>query len=155
MSKLVSLLVCLITILAACSNNELKGKKPPEAEIVASGKHYETVLGTYCWSNGNSGKCVDTIGPKDLLELKGKKAIPVQPGEEVVFMMDYTPQPNEVHLEQLTGDTPRQVPVRDGHFKAPTEKGIYYYSYGVWWMDEKEKNVSNGDAFYSFALEVE
>lgn len=47
-----------------------------------------------------------------------------------------------------------EIEVNDQKFTAPDEKGIYYYSYGVWWMDEKEENVSNGDASYVFVLEV-
>jgi len=38
--------------------------------------------------------------------------------------------------------------------KAPSKAGTYYYSYSVWWMDESQKNVSNGDASYAFVLEV-
>ena len=47
-----------------------------------------------------------------------------------------------------------EVVVKDNHFTAPTQKGVYYYSYGVWWMDGKEENLSHGDAFYAFVLEV-
>ena len=47
-----------------------------------------------------------------------------------------------------------EVVVKDNQFTAPTQKGINYYSYGAWWMDEKEENLSHGDAFYAFVLEV-
>lgn len=43
-----------------------------------------------------------------------------------------------------------EVAVKDNTFQAPIQKGTYYYSYGVWWMDEKEANVAHGDAFYYF-----
>jgi hypothetical protein len=36
-----------------------------------------------------------------------------------------------------------------------TKTGTYYYSYSVWWMDESQKNVSNGDASYALVLEVQ
>ncbi|MEX3624687.1 hypothetical protein [Viridibacillus arvi] len=110
---------------------------------------YPTILGTYCWTN----KCVDTAGPVEILN--GTETIKVKSGETISFVMDYEPQPSEIHLSvfsenQVTSD----IAVKDNQFTAPTQKGIYYYSYGVWWMKEKEKNISNGDAFYAFVLEV-
>ena len=39
-------------------------------------------LGSYCWSSGNSGTCVDSIGPP----IGGKQeTLPVPPGSEMVF----------------------------------------------------------------------
>ena len=68
--------------------------------------------------------------------------------------MDYTPKPNEIHLSQIKNNEEIEIEIKDQKFTAPDEKGIYYYSYGVWWTDEKEENVSHGDAFYAFVLEV-
>jgi len=47
-----------------------------------------------------------------------------------------------------------EVLIEENSYIAPIRKGTYYYSYGVWWMDDKEENVSHGDAFYAFVLEV-
>ena len=166
MKKLTFLGVLFIAlILGACgvSNDKnadtiLSGIKPPNVVVKINDEKYETVLGTYCWdisSTGDKkiGKCVDTAGPVDLL--KDKEPIQITAGEEVTLIMDYTPKPNEMHLSQVKSDNDEmENEMKDNQFIAPNEKGIYFYSYGVWWMDEEDKDLSHGDAFYAFSLEV-
>lgn len=134
--------------LAGCSDNGLSGFKPPAAFVNIGYEKYETDLGTYCWK----GTCVDTVRPVERLE--GKEPIIVKAGETITFEMDYDPKPNEIHLIQFHDDQEKEITVSDNSFTAPTEAGIYYYSYGVWWMDEKEEHLSLGDAFYAFAIEI-
>ncbi|MDR9857913.1 hypothetical protein RJP21_30425 [Paenibacillus sp. VCA1] len=131
---------------------ELTGGQPPKASIQIGDKLHDTKLGTYCWSSKNTSTCVDTPGPAELL--KNKKPVSVSPGAEIKFVMDYEPLPNKIHLEQLSEGKYTEIAVIDNTFRAPTQKGIYYFSYGVWWMDEKREHVALGDAFYVFALEV-
>ncbi|RKJ26985.1 hypothetical protein D7X33_43085, partial [Butyricicoccus sp. 1XD8-22] len=100
----------------------------------------------------NKSTCVDTAEPVELL--KNENPIQVKAGEEITFEMDYEPKPNEFHVIQTNENNETEIVMEDNHFTAPMEKGVYYYSYGVWWMDKKEANVSNGDAFYAFVLEV-
>src|SRR5690606_3238558 len=143
-------LTILLVILAGCNpfgsdSSELKGDKPPNAFIEIDGKRYDTVLGTYCWKNG----CVDTASAKDML--KNESPIPVEPGTKMTFEMDYEPMPKEVHLNQTSEDGEIEVAVTDYTCAAPNEKGLYFYDYGVWWS---EGDVSDGDAFYAFALLV-
>ncbi|MFB7155691.1 hypothetical protein [Lysinibacillus sp. NPDC056232] len=136
--------------ITGCSNSiGLSGEKPPQVFIEIENKKFETTLGTYCWQNG----CVDTVGPVELLE--GKKPIKVKSGEKITLVMDYESKPNEFHVAQISENKETEVIVKDNRFTAPTQRGVYYYSYGVWWMDEKEANVSHGDAFYAFVLEVD
>jgi hypothetical protein len=92
-------------------------------------------------------------GPKELL--RGKEKIKVKPGEEITFTLNHEPQPNEFHVLQISESNEAEVSVIDNSFSAPLQKGVYYYSYGVWWMDEQEENVSNGDASYHFVIKVE
>ncbi|MED3573949.1 hypothetical protein ACTHO0_18440 [Cytobacillus praedii] len=140
----------LLVTLIGCSNGNLTSSKPPEVFIEIVNEKYETKLGTYCWGD----TCIDTAGPVELLD--GKAPVKVKPGEKINFVMDYEPLPNSVYLLQINEEKKEQeVLVEDHEFTAPAQKGLYYYSYGVWWMDEKQENVSNGDAFYAFALEVE
>jgi len=139
-----------LTFITGCSSTDgLSGEIPPKAFIEIENKKFETTLGTYCWQNG----CVDTAGPVELLE--GQKPIKVKSGETITLVLDYETKPNEFHVAQISGNKETKVVVKDNRFTAPTQRGVYYYSYGVWWMDEKEANVSNGDAFYAFVLEVE
>ncbi|MED3551322.1 hypothetical protein [Cytobacillus praedii] len=140
----------LLVTLIGCANGNLTSSKPPEVFIEIANEKYETKLGTYCWGD----TCIDTAGPVELLD--GKAPVKVKPGEKINFVMDYEPLPNSVYLLQINEEKKEQeVLVEDHEFTAPAHKGLYYYSYGVWWMDEKQENVSNGDAFYAFALEVE
>lgn len=154
---LLSFIVLIAITIAGCSKsesstNEMTGSKPPIAMIKIGEETFSTKLGSYCWAVRNKGTCVDTAGPVELL--KNEKPIRVKAGEEVTFEMDYEPKPNEVHVTQINENKETDVLVDDNHFTAPMEKGVYYYSYAVWWMDKKESNVSTGDAFYAFVLEV-
>lgn len=69
--------------------------------------------------------------------------------------MDYRPQPNVIHLLEIANEMETEVKVKDGQFTAPKYQGVYYYTYNVWWMDEEDEDVSNADAVYVFALEVQ
>lgn len=64
------------------------------------------------------------------------------------------PKPNEIHLNQYHENQEKKISFFDNSFTAPTEAGIYHYSYGVWWMDEKDERLSHGDAFYGLVIEV-
>lgn len=141
--------VLIISTLVGCSNTEMSGKNPPMVNVHIGEETFETTLGTYCWKN----KCVDKVEPVELLE--GKKPLKVEPGATITFVMDYNPKPNEFHLLQINEGHENEIVIDGDSFTAPTNKGVYYYSYGVWWMDDQRENVSNGDAFYSFSLEVE
>jgi hypothetical protein len=141
---------CLFFVLLGCTtkNNEMTGGRPPKAMLHIGNIEYETKLGTYCWK----ATCVDTVGPVELL--KDQKPIKVNTKDEITFVMDYQPKPNEFHLEQSNGGIQTEVELKDDRFTAPAQKGTYYYSYGVWWMDDKVAHLSHGDAFYAFVLEV-
>lgn len=141
------------SIIVGCSKEVVTGGKPPEVHINIGSENYETKLGTYCWKNVWKNECVDTAGPVELL--KGEVPINVNPGERVSFLMEYEPKPTKFHLTQISESAENEILIEENSFTAPTQKGVYYYSYGVWWMDEKEQNLSHGDAFYAFVLEVE
>lgn len=149
----------LVFILSGCGdtpteNNGLSGDTPPNVSIEIDGESYETILGSYCWdiSKGES-ECVDTSGPVDLL--KDEEPIQIKAGEQIKLNMDYTPKPNKMHLSQIDNDDEMEIEINDNQFTAPDEKGTYFYSYGVWWMDEEDEDLSHGDAFYAFAIEVQ
>ncbi|MFD1736350.1 hypothetical protein ACFSCX_07210 [Bacillus salitolerans] len=164
MSKYLLYVIVLLALIG-CSNevlsegnlpiteNKIVHKaKPPNVYIETGNSRLETTLGTYCWHVEGKGTCVDTVGPIDLL--KGKKPLVVKAGEKIHFVMDYEPKPNKFHLLQIHNNSEEEVEVKNEQFLAPTEKGIYYYSYGVWWLNQNNANVSKGDAFYAFVIEV-
>jgi hypothetical protein len=149
MNKCLLILFVLISFtMIGCSNLGMVEEKPPEVYLKIGDERFETKLGTYCWK----GTCADTVGPVELL--KGKEPIKVNPGEKIAFLMEYEPKPNEFHLTQISDSNEEEILISENSFSAPTQSGIYYYAYGVWWMGEKEENLSHGDAFYAFVLEV-
>ena len=93
-----------------------------------------------------------TAGPSELL--KTEKPIKVKANESLSLVIKYKQQPNERDMVQIQNKNEVDVPLKKNKMKAPSERGTYYYSYSVWWMDESQKNVSNGDASYAFVLEV-
>ena len=56
--------------------------EPPDSTLSYGEREIKGALGSYCWSSGNSGTCVDSIGPP----IGGKqKTLTVPPGSEMVF----------------------------------------------------------------------
>ncbi|MEK3934251.1 hypothetical protein MKY41_02950 [Sporosarcina sp. FSL W7-1349] len=143
--------VLLLTGLFGCSGKlpPLPMGEPPETSIQIGDDTYATKLGTYCWGT----KCVDTVGPVEMLG--ETEPISAKPGETISFEVDHRPGPSAIHVEQFADGNQIEVPAKDNQFPAPTEPGIYYYSIGAWWMDEEDENLSHGDAFYAFKIEVQ
>lgn len=151
------LIILMVGVLGGCSSYLTSENpftvKPPDVLLEIRGETYETVLGSHCWGNDNQMECVDTTGPPELVE--GEQPIKVQPGESITFLMDYDPKPNEVFVTQIDDCGDKDISISNNRVSAPKEEGIYYYAYSVWWKDEKEPNLSHGDAMYAFAIEVE
>lgn len=141
-------LLLIGALLAGCNQETVFSSKPPYMNIEIDGKQYETKLGTYCWTKG----CVDRVGPQELLE--GKDPIQVTVGEKITLQLQGDLKNTEFHLEIVNREDYKEVPINKYAFLAPTEPGTYYYSAGVWWKNPKEENVSKGDAFYVFVIEV-
>lgn len=155
------MLLFSLVFLVACGVNGPNGgdstgyrDKPPAVFVQVGEEKYETVLGTYCWSGDGEGRCVDTVGPVELLE--GKNPIRVRPGEKISFVIDGGLEPSEVYVEMMSENDRAgvEVEVVDDAITAPLDGGVYYYSYGAWWTEEGNQEVSRGDAFYAFGIEV-
>lgn len=145
-----------ILLLVACSNNTELGSNPPKVTVEVDGENYETELGSYCWPGGatGSGECADKAGPEELLN--GKQPIVVQPEAELAIQIDLKRQPDEVALEQVKKDQPINITnFKNMRVTAPKEKGTYFYILQAVWANQKEKNISDGDAWYAFHIRVE
>ncbi|MEN2466873.1 hypothetical protein [Ornithinibacillus sp. FSL M8-0202] len=157
MKRLLFYFVVLAIVLTGCdtsaaSKEGVEVDKPPKMWVEIAGQQYETVLGAYCWKKTTTAECVDVAGAEILL--KDKEPIEIEAGETVTFGMDFEPLPNEVHLTQTSNKKSNDVAVTNFTFTAPEEEGVYYYDIGVWWMDESNEDVSNGNAIYAIALKV-
>ncbi|GAK39096.1 hypothetical protein PUW24_21930 [Paenibacillus urinalis] len=159
MQKILCLILFSLVLITGCergtsNHSPLTGNKPPGVQIKIADQFYDTKLGTYCWSSNNMGVCVDTAGPVEHLE--DVTPLKVSPEATIQFVMNYEPKPNQFSLQQYSGvNIHKKVSIENNAFTAPTQEGTYYYSYGAWWMDEENEQVSHGDAFYHFVIEVE
>lgn len=151
------MMLCVVfLLLVACSNNTELGSNPPKVTVEVDGENYETELGSYCWQGGatGSGECADKVGPEELLN--GKQPIVVQPEAELAIQIDLKRQPDEVALEQVKKDQPINITnFKNMRVTAPKERGTYFYILQADWANQKEKNISDGDAWYAFHIRVE
>ncbi len=151
---LVSMIIIAILLIYVCySNISYVTGKPPKMKIFVGDQMYNTKLGTYCWKGLMSHKCVDNAGAIELL--KGEEPIVVQPNEKIEIRVKSNLKPDEYNLTVLNEEAEKSVKIKKYIFSAPKEKGIYYYAFSAWWMDENRQNISNGDAYYAFVLKVE
>lgn len=155
MKKYMMLCVAIL-LLVGCSNNTELGSNPPKVTVEVNGENYETELGSYCWQGGatGSGECADKAGPEELLN--GKQPIVVQPEAELAIQIDLKRQPDEVELEQVKNKQSTAITdFKNMRFTAPKEKGTYFYAFRADWANQKEKNTSDGDAWYALHVRVE
>lgn len=159
---IIFLYICIGTILFGCSNGTTKqhpvldGSEPPEVKLKIGNNTYDTVLGSYCWpSAGNSHTCVETAGPFELVSKD--KIVNIQKGETIEIVFDYKPLPNKVHVTQMEEKqgTEKNVEFNNSRIIAPEEQGTYFYAFSVWWIDDVDPDISHGDAFYAFAIQIE
>lgn len=134
----------VICLLAGCSEEEPQLTSPPNVTVHVKEATHDTILGTHCWVN----TCVDKAGAVELV--KDTAPIAVTAGDEVSLSIDGD-APSEQELVMFHQEAEQHILLDKQSFQAPSEEGIYVYSYGVWWRDGE---VSTGDAFYAFKLQV-
>ena len=124
----------------------------PKAQVIVENKSYPMYMGSYCWRGvENQSKCVNSLGAVKLA--RSKKVISVNSGERLKLNIVSHLKPNETSLYLVNGNKEKNVILKKNVFRAPLEKGTYYYTFGAWW--EADYNImSSGNAFYLFALTV-
>lgn len=104
----------------------------------------------YCWDYLG---CLDTAIGKQLYH--GQTLTVVQPGDRIDIVLNYEPQPSSVVVTAVEEDNPYiPVPLTEGGFTAPEEKGVYYYMYFANWTTEDGIYTLNQTSAV-FAVEVE
>lgn len=147
--------VALLFILAGCAGTtgavDTERKTPPDVVVIVNGNTYETVRGSFCWKNKNQTGCEDHSGSIELLA--DEEPIIVAPGEEIIINISDGLEPDEYSVDfSLTDQYENFVVLAvDNKFSAPTEEGLYYFSYFAKW----EKKAYDGDAYYAFLIEVD
>ncbi|AJY74354.1 hypothetical protein VN24_06910 [Paenibacillus beijingensis] len=61
--------------------------------------------------------------------LKKKMLAPtlVNAGADIKISFAYKPAPSKMYVQRFLEDNAIDVPLKDGHFDAPKERGLYYY----------------------------
>ncbi len=86
--------------------------------------------------------------------LKGTAPTVVTSKSRIEVSYDYNPSPNELSIQQFQDEGAVDVPFQDGHFIAPTEKGVYYYGISASWSTKDGKH-SKGSTSSVFVIEVQ
>jgi len=127
------------------------GKSPPMPKITVAGQSLIVLLSTHCWNTDSGGYCKDYIGAEEML--KDKPVERVKPGAKIRFAFDSKP-PTEIGVSRARNRSTVDVEMKGNSFAAPKEPGVYYYTLGANWLSDKEKRISEGDAYFVFAVEV-
>lgn len=123
--------------------------KPPLPVISAGAAGIPAVQASYCWDYLG---CADTAIGEQMYD--GQTLTVVQPGERIDTVLNYEPQPSSVVVAKVTdGYAYDPVPLTDGVFTAPGEKGVYYYLYTANWTTDDGGYMLNQTSAV-FAVEV-
>lgn len=147
-------------LFAGCSQGASLGAssaaEPPDSTLGSGDRDVTGELGSYCWSSGSGGSCVDAVYP---LVPEKEKTLAVPAGSDMVFDYGGEVPPNAVRAgaEPLgpggepTGSSPRPLETGGpgGRVTVPAElpAGDYVVDVSV--------TVPEGDASYYFRVVVE
>ncbi|RXZ81741.1 hypothetical protein EBB07_13885 [Paenibacillaceae bacterium] len=133
-----------LSILVGCSE-----KTPPIPKITSDKNQIPVTQSSYCW--GKLG-CADYARGKTML--KGKTPTVVVPESNIEVSFDYKPAPTQIAVQQFQDEKTVDAPLVDGYFKAPKEKGVYYYGLSGDWTTDDGK-YSKGSTSSVFVIEVQ
>lgn len=123
-------------------------KSPPLPSVTSGQTQIPVTQSSYCW--GKLG-CADYSGGKSMVE--GKTPTIVTPEAKISISFEYKPAPTMVSVQEFQDDKSVEIPLIDGFFNAPKEKGIYYYGISAFWTTDDGK-YSKGDTSSVFVIEV-
>lgn len=86
--------------------------------------------------------------------LEGKTPTVVAPESNIKVSFAYKPAPTHLVVEQFQDEKNIEIPLKDGYFQAPKEKGVYYYGLSAYWRTDDGK-YSKGDTSSVFVIEVQ
>ncbi|MBP1993005.1 hypothetical protein [Paenibacillus eucommiae] len=123
-------------------------KSPPIPKVTSGTTEIPVVQSSYCW--GKLG-CADYAGGKAMVEAKSTTV--VSPGSSIRVSFDYKPLPTQLIVQQYQNDEIIEIPLSDGYYVVPKERGVYYYGISAFWQSEDGK-YSKGDISSVFVIEV-
>jgi hypothetical protein len=153
--KIPMVVLFVILLLSACGSTSVwkaTDSETPPLPVVIAGKIPLTVYqSSYCWSGGGKGKCADYPSPDEMLKDKPKE--PITANEILTYKFEAR-EPSELTVTRYNNGTITQESLLGRSFRAPSDKGIYYYSLSAVWWKDKEKRITDGSSNYTFVIEV-
>lgn len=121
----------------------------PKLTVTAHDRKVEVVQGSYCWGYMGTSKCVDMIGPPELIKHHNIKPTVVKPGEEIRIKYNKKPQNGDVNVDIWHEDIDQTKNAfdKDKKIHAPKEEGVYVYVASSRWKQGSSSQV--------FAIEVQ
>jgi len=123
-------------------------KSPPLPSVTSGQTQISVIQSSYCW---DSLGCADYVGGNTLL--KGVTPTVISPEGEIAVSFAYEPAPNQLKIQQFIDDGTLQIPLKNGSFNAPKERGTYYYGISAFWTADDGK-FSLGETSAVFVIVV-
>jgi hypothetical protein len=102
-------LLALVIAAAATAGPPVPSAEPPPAHVSAGGVTKRMAMGSYCWTSGGQGTCVDVAA------LPGGPRVPIAPGRRVTFRFAFVPEQVTLYTGRRTV---RLAPRRVTHWRA-------------------------------------
>lgn len=118
----------------------------PKATVKGSGGAIKTAQGSYCWDTLTVNKCVDKIGPIELIQFNKIKPTIVKQSDKITINYNQKPFKDSIVVEYWNDDSVAKVSIKNNQIVAPKKKGIYVYHLSGRWKQ--------GSASQVFAIEV-
>ena len=126
---------------------ELLNSNPPKPILTVEGKKVEVAQGSYCWEGLIDAKCVDTVSPHEIINVKNLKPITVSAQSELKIKYKIEPIENTLGVNRwINNKDSESIPIKRNVIRLPKEKGKHVYNVFANW--------DNGSSNYIFVVEV-
>jgi len=120
---------------------------PPTPVISWNDKSAVSVPTSSCWSYENTGTCIDTAAPPEVIGEKKPTAMQVKPGAVITVSYALPPEEQSLRVTQWIGSNQIEQVLENGNqWKAPEQPG--------WYLFDVHANWEQGDAGHAFVIEV-
>lgn len=124
--------------------------EPPELVLTVNGAQDQTVhgaRGSYCWEAGGAGRCVDTVGPEDLIGFHDLTATSIVNGSRITIQTIGHPEPaGYLYQFRANGTSLAGGSIRPAGTISPPRVGALVLVVSARW--------DAGDVSYAFPLDV-
>lgn len=110
----------------------------PKVTVKTKTGQIQTIQGSHCWHYFANSKCVDMIGPKELIERHKVTPTVVSRGEELTIITSQTPNgPLDIGI----WESEEKVILTKNTFHAPMKEGTYIYMIGGSYKKGSSSNI--------------